>query len=100
MALTVAELQDGLDAAQAVFAAVSDRLGNLQLDETAAVDILQVASWFDPALLPLVAAAPAIELVINLIAASNKSGTPDSQMRVDYGRKGSDPWLPTDEPAQ
>ena len=99
MALTAGDLGAGLAAAQATIAAAQARLGSLSLDEAALVDDLQFAAVFDPALLPLAIAAPAVAWLLGRIVADNRSADPGAQMRIDYGRRGSDPNLPRDEPA-
>ena len=99
MTLTVAELQQSFSTAQALFAAASDKLGNLSADGTAIVDVAGLVAMIDPALAPEAALAPVGVFVVEWIAANNKSGTPGSQMAVNYGRRGSDPNLPTGEPA-
>jgi hypothetical protein len=99
MTITASVLRSFLAMLPDAAAALENRLANVPDDEALAADALAAAVALDPALMPLEIVLPGAEWFAEWFIAHNRSAEPDAQMPIDYGRRGSDPNLPTGEDA-
>ena len=91
MALTVAELQQGLTALTDVSVALSSSLSNFPADEAVLGDALAVVGLVGPVIVPLEMLLPVVEFMVIWLIANNKL---HQQRLLNTGVKGSDPWEP------
>ncbi len=101
---TLGDLQTGIAALQKIpttdlQAAVAQKFGNLSADATLTEDMLIDLGEAFPALALEAGIGAAVIAAIVIVLTYGKQDKPGSQMRIDYGRRGSDPNLPQDEPA-
>lgn len=70
---TITDVQNGFGIITDAISAVKDRLLNLPEDEKLVIDAVKLAALFDPALIPLEAAIPIAQVILNLIITNIES---------------------------
>lgn len=92
MAVSLAQVKQGIAVLQDLEAAWSSHFKDVGADEALITDGVQLAVPFVPGLAPIATLLPLAELIGAWAFANNLSGTPGSQTPIRDTRRGSDPW--------